>query len=145
MERIRMRKPAKYCLLVLACAVTLISGCGTTGGLDEIIARQMWRGKTLAQAIDSYGQPDRKFVSRETGQKTLQWFMDGSYNRNIYLGSSNEMQNGVMVTTNNWDTSVRRGTCVITLTFDKNDVVTDFDANDGNNQITHTCVNKSSY
>lgn len=27
----------------------------------------------------------------------------------------------------------------------RHDVVADFDANDGNNQITHTCVNKSSY
>ena len=130
---------------MLAVVSTLISGCGTTGGIDEIIAREMWRGKTLAQAINSYGQPDRKLVSKESGEKQLQWFMDGSYNRNIYLGNSTEMQNGVMVTTNNWDTSVRKGTCVITLTFDKNDVVTDFDANDGNNQITHTCVNKSSY
>lgn len=140
-----MRKFNNYRLLVLAVVSTLISGCGTTGGIDEIIAREMWRGKTLAQAINSYGQPDRKLVSKETGEKQLQWFMDGSYNRNIYLGNSTEMQNGVMVTTNNWDTSVRKGTCVITLTFDKNDVVTDFDANDGNNQITHTCVNKSSY
>ncbi|MFL7962020.1 hypothetical protein ACEI36_07170 [Pseudomonas kielensis] len=140
-----MRRYNGRWLWVLAFASTLLTGCGTTGGLEEIIARQMWRGKTLAEAVDIYGEPDRQSVSDATGEKTLQWFMDGSYRRNIYLGSETQMQNGVMVTTNQWDTSIRPGTCVITLTFDKNNVVTNFDANDGFNRFAHTCVNKRSY
>lgn len=111
-------------LLALGLLSSLLSGCIPT--LPEYMAGQQWKGRDAKEAIDFFGPPGRMQPSADRSQVQMQWYRDTSYVRKEVVGSSSEMQGGVMVHTNYWDDVTHTSGCTLSMTVDKARQIKDF-------------------